>query len=108
MALMEQWKEYASSFAQNRQQYERFWNQYFALEKGIYEKLLEEKEVVKGTVKDLAEKYGVKYLHRDFSPRFREGQDKARELGLYMQKYCGCIFSEEDRYKKKPKKPKAP
>ena len=53
-----------------------------------------------------AEKYGVQYLHRDFSPRFREGQDKARELGLYMQKYCGCIFSEEDRYKKKPKKKK--
>ena len=53
-----------------------------------------------------AEKYGVAYLHRDFSPRFREGQDKARELGLYMQKYCGCIFSEEDRYKKRPKKEK--
>ena len=53
-----------------------------------------------------AEKYGVQYLHRDFSPRFREGQDRARELGLYMQKYCGCIFSEEDRYKKKPKKKK--
>ena len=50
--------------------------------------------------------YGVQYLHRDFSPRFREGQDRARELGLYMQKYCGCIFSEEDRYKKKPKKKK--
>ena len=59
MALMEQWKDYASSFAQNQQQYERFWNQYFALEKGIYEKLLEEKEAVKGTVKDLAVKYGV-------------------------------------------------
>ena len=27
--------------------------------------------------------------------------DKAKELGLYMQKYCGCIFSEEDRYKKR-------
>ena len=53
-----------------------------------------------------AEKYGVQYLHRDFSPRFREGQDKARELGLYMQKSCGCIFSEEDRYRKKPKKKK--
>ena len=53
-----------------------------------------------------AEKYGVQYLHRDFSPRFREGQDEARELGLYMQKYCGCIFSEEDRYKKRPKKKK--
>ena len=39
----------------------------------------------------MAEKYGVEYLHRDFSPRFREGQDKARELGLYMQNYCGCV-----------------
>ena len=29
---------------------------------------------------------------------FREGQTKARELGLYMQKYCGCVFSEEMRY----------
>ena len=29
---------------------------------------------------------------------------KARELGLYMQKYCGCIFSEEDRYSKQIKK----
>ena len=31
---------------------------------------------------------------------------EARELGLYMQKYCGCIFSEEDRYKKKIEKDK--
>ena len=34
---------------------------------------------------------------------FRQGQDRARELGLYMQKYCGCVFSEEERYIK-PKK----
>ena len=50
-----------------------------------------------------ASKYGVKFLYRDFRPLFREGQAKARELGLYMQKYCGCIFSEEDRYKKRKK-----
>jgi len=37
-------------------------------------------------------------LYRDFRVGFREGQAKARELGLYMQKYCGCVFSEEDRY----------
>ena len=35
---------------------------------------------------------------------FREGQAKARELGLYMQKYCGCVFSEEDRYLRHNKK----
>jgi len=36
----------------------------------------------------------------DFRPNFREGNKKARDTGLYMQKYCGCIFSEEDRYLK--------
>ena len=46
----------------------------------------------------MAEKYGVEFLYRDFRVGFREGQAKARELGLYMQKYCGCVFSEEMRY----------
>ncbi len=53
------------------------------------------------TANEIAEKYGVEFLHRDFRPYFNQGQDKARELGLYMQKYCGCIFSEEDRFIKK-------
>ena len=52
----------------------------------------------------MAKKYHVTFLYRDFRPYFKEGQEKARAMGLYMQKYCGCIFSEEDRYKKKPKK----
>ena len=46
----------------------------------------------------IAKQYGLNFLYRDFRIGFREGQAKARELGLYMQKYCGCIFSEEDRY----------
>ena len=45
--------------------------------------------------------YGVAFLYRDFRPNFREGNRRARELGFYMQKYCGCVFSEEDRYRKK-------
>jgi predicted adenine nucleotide alpha hydrolase (AANH) superfamily ATPase len=48
-------------------------------------------------------KHGVQFLYRDFRPFFREGQKRARELGLYMQKYCGCIFSEEDRYQRAKK-----
>lgn len=48
----------------------------------------------------MAEQYGVELLYRDFRPGFRAGQAKARELGLYLQKYCGCVFSEEDRYQK--------
>jgi predicted adenine nucleotide alpha hydrolase (AANH) superfamily ATPase len=56
-------------------------------------------ELLKEEAETAAEKYGVTLLYRDFRPRFREGREKARALGLYMQKYCGCIFSEEERYK---------
>ena len=56
------------------------------------------------TGEKLAGQYGVKFAPYDFSPHYREGQTEARELGLYMQKYCGCVFSEEDRYCKKKKK----
>jgi len=42
--------------------------------------------------------FGTSFLYRDFRPLFREGMQKARELKLYAQKYCGCIFSEEERY----------
>ena len=44
------------------------------------------------------------FLYRDFRPGFRQGQAAARERGLYMQKYCGCVFSEEDRYAKQIKR----
>ena len=54
----------------------------------------------------MGKKYGVEFYYRDFRPGFREGQAKAREMGLYMQKYCGCIFSEEDRYSTKIEKAK--
>ena len=62
--------------------------------------------VIKAQGEEIAEKYRLKFGYRDFRVGFREGQAKARELGLYMQKYCGCIFSEEDRYKKKIEKDK--
>ena len=61
-------------------------------------------EMIIKTAEQAAEKYGVKFLYRDFRPYFREGQTKAREMGFYMQKYCGCVFSEEDRYIKKKNK----
>ena len=55
-------------------------------------------EELKNICEEIANKYELKFLYRDFRVGFREGQNKARELGLYMQKYCGCIFSEEIRY----------
>ena len=53
-------------------------------------------DIIKELGEKIANKYGVKFLYRDFRIGFRQGQEKAREIGLYMQKYCGCIFSEEN------------
>ena len=55
-------------------------------------------EALKLIGEEIARKYNLTFLYRDFRPGFKEGQAEARELGLYMQKYCGCVFSEEDRY----------
>ena len=42
--------------------------------------------------------HGIPFYYEDFRENFRNGQNEARGMGLYMQKYCGCIFSEEERY----------
>ncbi|MBR3228915.1 epoxyqueuosine reductase QueH [Candidatus Saccharibacteria bacterium] len=63
-------------------------------------------EELKKVCEELARLSGVKFLYRDFREGFREGQAKAREVGLYMQKYCGCIFSEEERYQRQIEKDK--
>lgn len=55
-------------------------------------------EAIAAVAREMGEQYGVEFLYRDFRPLFQEGQAFAREHGFYMQKYCGCIFSEEDRY----------
>lgn len=61
-------------------------------------------ELIKQICQQKAEQYGVPFLYRDFRPLFREGQAAARCRSFYMQKYCGCIFSEEERYCRPTKK----
>jgi len=47
-------------------------------------------DLIRSIGEKLAVQYGINFLYRDFRPFFRQGQAKARSLGLYMQKYCGC------------------
>ena len=55
-------------------------------------------EFIKQLMEKYSQEYGIDFLYRDFREGFWEGHQKAHDLGLYMQKYCGCIFSEEMRY----------
>lgn len=60
MSLLKEWRDYAYDQNADKGRLKNFWTQYFVVEKGIYEQLLENPdEVVTGTVKELAEKYGV-------------------------------------------------
>ena len=61
--LYQQWQDLAYDETADRSQLEKFWGTYFQIEKEIYEKLLSNPdEVVKGTVKELAEKFGQEVL----------------------------------------------
>lgn len=64
-------------------------------------------EVLRSIGEELGEKYGVDFLYRDFRPGFRQSQEMAKSMGLYRQGYCGCIFSETERYRK-PNQEKKP
>ena len=61
MSLLQEWRDYAySEEMQNSKEGQQFWQNYFSLEKGIYEQLLSNvSDVVEGTVEELADKYDV-------------------------------------------------
>lgn len=59
MTLLDTWRSKAYDETADKSTLQPIWNEYFRLEKEFYEKLLPEKEPVKGTVKELCEKYGV-------------------------------------------------
>jgi predicted adenine nucleotide alpha hydrolase (AANH) superfamily ATPase len=45
---------------------------------------------------------GVPFLYRDFREGWSEGVRISKETGMYRQPYCGCIFSEKERYYRPP------
>ena len=60
-------------------------------------------ELMKKIAETFAQKFGVKFFYEDFRIGWQEGIDLSLELGLYRQNYCGCIFSEEERFSKEIK-----
>jgi epoxyqueuosine reductase len=48
----------------------------------------------------LSEKYHITFLYRDFREGWQQGINQSKEQQMYRQAYCGCIFSEQERYDK--------
>jgi len=59
-------------------------------------------EVIRQEGKQAGERYGVRFLYDDYRVGWQQGIARSKELGLYRQQYCGCIYSEKDRYLPKP------
>ena len=54
--------------------------------------------LIKETGDRLAEEVGIPFYYEDFRKGWKRGVEVSRAMGLYRQQYCGCIYSEKDRY----------
>ncbi len=60
----------------------------------------QDQDKIRAIGEQYATEYGLNFFYRDWRPHFRSGLAAAREKELYMQKYCGCIYSEKERFYK--------
>ena len=94
MALLEQWRAMAYSEKANKGDLQRLWASYFQKEKEIYAQLLKNPdEVVRGTVKELADKYGVDIMTMT---GFLDGIDESLVEAHPIEEW-NDIFDEETR-----------
>ena len=53
---------------------------------------------LKSIGKEIGKSVGVQFYYQDFRIGWKEGVEASKRLGLYRQQYCGCIYSEKERY----------
>ena len=73
-------------------------NGYDAVSTTLLYSIYQKHDFIKNYCEKLSNEFGIEFLYRDFRVGFWVGHEKAKEEGLYMQKYCGCVFSEESAY----------
>ena len=85
-------------------------NGYDAVSTTLLYSIYQKHNFIKAYMEKLSKEFEIEFLYRDFRIGFWEGHQKAYDLGLYMQKYCGCIFSEEESayYNRNSSKPQLP
>jgi len=58
-------------------------------------------ELIRELGEEIARETGVRFVYMDFRNGWQEGIDFSKQLNMYRQKYCGCIYSERERILKK-------
>jgi len=63
--------------------------------------------LIKETGERVAQEIGIPFYYEDFRQGWKKGVEVSKAMGLYRQQYCGCIYSEKERYLKKMSNVKA-
>ena len=57
-------------------------------------------ELIRSMGESIGKSVGVPFLYHDYREGWKEGIECSKQMGLYRQHYCGCIYSEKERYYK--------
>ena len=55
-------------------------------------------DTIKSMGESIGKSVGVKFYYQDFRTGWKNGIEESKNIGLYRQQYCGCIYSEKERY----------
>jgi len=55
-------------------------------------------DLIKSIGESIGKSTGVPFFYEDFRSGWKEGIEKSKDLQMYRQQYCGCIYSEKERY----------
>ena len=55
-------------------------------------------ELIRSIAQEASRRFGIPFHYEDYRENWQEGQEKARRSGIYRQQYCGCIYSEKERF----------
>jgi epoxyqueuosine reductase len=66
----------------------------------LYSKF-QQHDLIRSIGEAIGKSIGVPFYYHDFREGWKEGVDTSKALGMYRQPYCGCIYSEKERYLKR-------
>jgi predicted adenine nucleotide alpha hydrolase (AANH) superfamily ATPase len=58
-------------------------------------------DLIREAGEEVSKEYDLPFLYRDWRVDWEEGVRRSRELSMYRQPYCGCLYSETERYREK-------
>ena len=60
-------------------------------------------DLIKSMGESIGKSIGMPFLYEDFRAGWKKGIEKSKDLQMYRQQYCGCIYSEKERFYRPPK-----